>query len=133
MARFVIEGSDLVLHLSPLEKFGGLHGDIRVPLTAVTSVATSRYAWSGLRGWRMAGLGIPGVIALGTWRHGNGYDFCAVRKARAGVSADVVHGRFSRLVVSVPDGADPQVEADRIADAAGIARSAPGEDSRGDP
>jgi uncharacterized protein len=133
VAAFVVRGPDLVLHLNPLEKFGGFHGDIRVPLTAVRSVSISRYAWSELRGWRMAGIGIPGFIAFGTWKHGNGYDFCAVRKARAGVRVDVVHGRFSRLTVSVPEGTDPQVEADRIADAAGIARPEPLADGGGDP
>ena len=38
---------------------------------------------------------------------------------------DVAPGRFSRLVICVPDGGDPEAEAARIAAAAGIAPSAP--------
>jgi hypothetical protein len=38
---------------------------------------------------------------------------------------DLRRGRFSRFVISVPEGSDPQTEAARIAAAAGIAPSAP--------
>jgi len=41
---------------------------------------------------------------------------------------EVNYGRFSRFVISVPDGVDAQDEADRIADSAGIARSSPAPD-----
>jgi hypothetical protein len=33
MARLIIEGSDLVVALSGLERLGALHKDVRVPLT----------------------------------------------------------------------------------------------------
>ncbi len=36
MAELQVEGSELVLRLSALEKVGGVHGDLRVPLSAVT-------------------------------------------------------------------------------------------------
>ena len=35
MAELQIEDSELVLHLSSVEKMEGLHGDLRVPLVAV--------------------------------------------------------------------------------------------------
>jgi len=38
---------------------------------------------------------------------------------------DLRRGRFGRLIISVPEGGDPQAEAARIAAAAGIAPSAP--------
>ncbi|MHB1740247.1 MAG: hypothetical protein ACYCXA_12400 [Actinomycetes bacterium] len=38
MAELAIEGEELVLHLSRAEKVEGIHGDLRVPLTAVRSV-----------------------------------------------------------------------------------------------
>jgi hypothetical protein len=125
VAQLVVEGTDLVVRLSWREKIGGVHGDIRVPLSAVQSASVPEYPWMALRGWRMAGVGIPGRIALGTRRHGSGYDFCCLRKQQRAVQVDVNHGRFSRFVISVPDGVDAQEEADRIADSAGIARSGP--------
>ena len=74
----------------------------------------------------MAGTAMRGVIALGTWRHGAaGYDFNVVRNQLEAVQVDVNSGRFSRFIVCVPDGATAQSEADRIADAAGIARGRP--------
>jgi hypothetical protein len=128
VAQLVVDGADLVVHLSTREKIGGVHGDIRVPLTAIRSASVPRYPWLALRGWRMAGVGIPGRIALGTRRHGSGYDFCCVRKQERAVQVDVNYGRYSRFVISVPDGVDAQEQADRIADSAGIARSGPAPD-----
>jgi hypothetical protein len=128
VAQLLVEGSDLVLHLRLREKVGGFHADIRAPLTAVRSVAPVRNPWAVLRGWRMAGLGFPGVVALGTRRHRDGFDFTAVRRMRPCVQVELGRGRFSRLIVSLPEGSDmeaAQHEADRIADAAGIARSRP--------
>ena len=37
MARLIVEGSDLVVGLSWLEKLGAFRGDVRVPLSAVHS------------------------------------------------------------------------------------------------
>jgi hypothetical protein len=62
---------------------------------------------------------------LGTRRHGDGYDFCILHRDWPAVRVDVASGRFSRLVISVPEGGDPGTEAARIAAAAGITPSAP--------
>ncbi len=103
MGELRIDGEDLVVHLRGREKFWAFHGDVRVPLTAIRAVSTPRNAWLALRGWRMAGTGIPNVIALGTRRHGTGYDFVAVRKDRPAVLVEVNTGRFQQLLVSTPD------------------------------
>ena len=73
----------------------------------------------------MAGVSFPGHAALGTRRHGAGYDFCILHRDRPVVRVDVTPGRFSRLIICVPEGGDPEAEAARIAAAAGIAPSAP--------
>ena len=125
VAQLVVDGTDLVVHLTVREKIAGFHGDIRVPLTTIRSTSVPEYPWVALRGWRMAGIAFPGKIAVGTRRHGSGYDFTCVHKQERAVEIDVNSGRFSRFVISVPDSADAQEEADRIADAAGVARSKP--------
>ena len=56
---------------------------------------------------------------------GDGYDFCVLHGDRPAVRVDVASGWFSRLVICVPEGADPEVEAARIAALAGITPSAP--------
>jgi hypothetical protein len=37
MARLIVDGADLVVGLSWLEKLGAVHGNVRVPLRAVRS------------------------------------------------------------------------------------------------
>ncbi|HUJ66772.1 MAG TPA: hypothetical protein VLX59_14600 [Acidimicrobiales bacterium] len=126
MAQLLVEGTDLVVHLTMREKIAGFHADIRVPLSAIRTTSVPQYPWMALRGWRMAGVALPGKIAVGTRKHGTGFDFTCVRNQQRAVQIDVNSGRFSRFVISVPDDIDAQDEADRIADAAGIARSQPG-------
>jgi hypothetical protein len=124
VAQLVVEGDELVVRLTTWEKISGFHGNVRVPLSGVRKVSAPDNAWAELRGWRMAGTGIPGLVAIGTRRHADGYDFTAVHRQRPTVQVEI-NGppRWQRLVVSMNDGLDPVVEADRIAAAAGIARS----------
>ena len=125
MAELIVDDEDLVVHLTLGEKIWGFHGDIRVRLSSVVAVAPDPKPWLGLRGWRMAGVSVVGRAVLGTRRHGAGYDFCILHRDRPAVRVDVAPGRFSRLVICVPEGSDPETEAARIAAAAGIAPSAP--------
>ena len=125
MAELIVDDEDLVVHLTPGEKIWGFHGDIRVRLSSIVSVAPDPKPWLGLRGWRMAGVSFPGHAGLGTRRHGGGFDFCILHRDRPAVRVDLASGRFSRLVVCVPEGADAQAEAARIAAAAGITPSPP--------
>jgi hypothetical protein len=121
----IADDEDLVVRLTPSEKIWGLHGDVRVRLSSVVSVASDPKPSLGLRGWRMAGVSLVGHAVLGTRRHGGGYDFCVLHGDRPAVRVDVASGRFSRLVICVPEGADPEAEAARIAALAGITPSAP--------
>jgi hypothetical protein len=125
MAELIVDDKDLVVHLTLGEKIWSLHGDIRVRLSSIVSVAPDPKPWLGLRGWRMAGVSFPGHASLGTRRHGAGYDFCILHRVRPAVQLDVAAGRFSRLVICMPEDGDPEAEAARIAAAAGIAPSAP--------
>ena len=125
MAELIVDDENLVVHLTLGEKIWGFHGDIRVRLSSVVSVAPDPKPWLGLRGWRMAGVSFAGHAALGTRRHGDSYDFCILHRDRPAVQVDVASGRFSRLVICVPEDGDPEAEAARIAAAAGIAPSGP--------
>jgi hypothetical protein len=114
----MVEGQDLVVALSWLEKLGAFRGNVRVPLRAVRSAEPEPDPWGGLRGIRAPGTGIPGVIALGTRRFDGGKDFAAVRGGRPAVRVDLGDGSpFGRLVVSVDD---PGSTVAAILSAAGI-------------
>jgi len=111
------EGDELVLHLGPREKAEGMHGDIRVPLTAVTSVRVVPDAWPELRGVRAPGTGLPNVIAVGTRRGSFGKDFAAVHGQGPAVVVDLTGAAYGRLVVTTEDA---RAIADAILGAAGI-------------
>jgi hypothetical protein len=125
MAELIVDDWDLVVHLTLGEKIWSFHGDIRVRLPSIVSVAPDPKPWLGLRGWRMAGISFVGFAVLGTRRHGEGYDFLILHRDRPAVRVDLASGRFSRLIICVPEGGDPEAEAARIAAAAGITPSAP--------
>ncbi len=104
MATLTVDGPDLVVGLSWLEKLGAFRGDVRVPLRAVRAVEADPEPWAALRGIRSPGTGIPGVIALGTRRYAGGRDFAALRGRGPAVRVDLdEQAPFGRLVVSVPD------------------------------
>lgn len=118
MAKLVVEGPDLVVRLSPLEKLGAFRGDVRVPLRTVRSVYVEPEPYSALRGIRAPGTGIPGVIALGTRRFPGGEDFAAVQGGGPAVRVDLADdAKFGRLIVSVPD---PESTVAEIRGAAGV-------------
>lgn len=122
MAELVVDGDQLLLHLSPSQKLLGFHTDLRIPLSAVRSVAPVDKPWLALRGRRMAGTALRGVAAVGTWIHGDRlYDFCVVRAQLKAVQVDLNDGRFTRWLVCLPDRMDTGSEARRLAAAAGVA------------
>ncbi len=124
MAELVVDGSDLVLHLPVRQKVLGFHADIRVPLSSVRAVRPLDSPWMALRGRRMAGTAMRGVAAIGTWIHGDKkFDFNVLRRETSAVEVELNTGRFERFIVGVGAGRDARDEANRIADAAGIARS----------
>ena len=118
MAKMIVDGPDLVVGLSWLEKLGAFRGNVRVPLSAVRSAEPEPDPWGALRGIRAPGTGIPGVIACGTRRYDGGRDFAAVLGGRPAVRVDLgQESPFGRLVVSVND---PDSTVTTIRGAAGI-------------
>jgi len=103
MAELQIEDSELVLHLSSVEKMEGLHGDVRLSLSSVTAARSVDDVWQELRGMRAPGTGVPGTLAVGTWRGGFGKDFAVVHGHGPGVVVEVAGEEYARLLVSMAD------------------------------
>jgi hypothetical protein len=108
MATLVVDGGDLVVRLSPLEKLGTFRGNVRIPLTAVQSAAVDPGAWRALLSLRRIrispGAGIPGVLILGTVGFGSGRAFAAVYGKRPAVRVDLDRtSRYAQLLVTMPD------------------------------
>jgi hypothetical protein len=105
VAELLVDGDDLVLHMHAAEKAEGFHGDIRVPLRAVTDVHAVDTAWPHLRGLRAPGTGLPNVIAVGTRRGEFGKDFAAVHGTGPAVVVVLAGAEYGRLVVTMDDAA----------------------------
>jgi hypothetical protein len=104
MAKLLVDGPDLVVGLSWLEKLGAVHRNVRVPLRAIRSVAAEPQPWYALRGVRFIGTGIPGVIALGTRLRKGGRDFAAIEPGRPAIRVELSEeSPFGQLIVSVRD------------------------------
>lgn len=103
MAELQIDGDELVLHMSTFEKAEGVHGDIRVPMSSVTSVRAVDTAWPELRGIRAPGTGLPNVVAVGTRRGSFGKDFAAVHGKGPALVVELEGQEYQRLVVTSDD------------------------------
>jgi hypothetical protein len=103
MAALIVDGADLVVQMSDLEKVEAVHVDIHVPLAAVHDVRAVDDAWPELRGIRAPGTGIPRVIAVGTRRGSFGKDFAAVHGRGPAVVVELEGAAYARLIVTTPD------------------------------
>lgn len=103
MAQLKIDGSDLVVELTPLERLGALCSGVRVPLSSVISVKVTDSPYSVLRGMRI-GTALPFVIVLGrmvTWSSGT--DFVALYGTPRSAIITLEGAGFARLILSDPD------------------------------
>ena len=103
MAHLRIGDGSLQLLLTPLERLGGFHGPIVVPLTAVQGAWIADQPFSELRGLRAPGTGVPGLIALGTWRYSGAKDFVTVYGGQRALVLDLSGTEFARLVIGMSD------------------------------
>lgn len=109
----LVDGSDLLVKMSEVEKFEAMHADVRVPLTMVRTVRVVDDAWPELRGIRAPGTGIPGVIAVGTRRGSFGKDFAVVHGKEEAVVVELDGAAYSRIVVTTTDAGSVAAEIQR--------------------
>jgi hypothetical protein len=67
MAELVVDGDDLVLRLSGVEKVEGLHGDLRAPRSSLARVEIldDAHAAAGIHAGIKVGTRLPGVVEVG--------------------------------------------------------------------
>lgn len=103
MAHLEINDDRLCVVLSRWEKAGALRrSDVTVRMSAVSGVTTLENAREAIRGIRVPGTGLPGVIALGTWRTRKFKDFVAVTRDDPGYLIALDGEPIDRIVVSFP-------------------------------
>jgi hypothetical protein len=103
MAELLVEGDELVLRLSAVEKVEGVHGEVRVPLRSVTAIEALDNAIQAVHGFRV-GTGIPGTVAVGTFTSPSHKIFAAVHhNSPRGVRVALTGAQFDELIVGCPD------------------------------
>lgn len=113
MADLAWDGSELVLRLSGAEKVAAIHGDLRFPASAVRDVEVLNDALGAVQGVRSPGLGFPGVVAVGTFRHAGTKTFAVVHhRTPRGVRVLLENAEFVELIVGYedPEGAARQLQ-----------------------
>lgn len=107
MATVAVQDGELRISLTVPEQVFSLHGSaVTVPLSDIRGVRIVRDVLGQLRGLRMPGAGIPGVLAIGTWRGtADGrtfHDFAIIRHAGPGLVITTV-GTYDRVLISAED------------------------------
>jgi hypothetical protein len=111
MGAVSFTASELILKLTPAEKVAGLHGDVTVPLWAITAVEVVPDALAAAHGLRSPGTHLPGVRKVGTWRTRHGAEFVVAGRDQAGVRLTLAGQKLSSLLVGDDDA---QALAERI-------------------
>jgi hypothetical protein len=100
VARLLIDDRAVIVSLSPLEKLEALHGNVRVPRTAVIGARGVPDGMAELHG-RSIGTGLPGVMMVGTVRNSDGVTFAVCRGRGPAVVLDLAGYSYDRIVVTV--------------------------------
>jgi len=101
----MVIGNEVVLQLSAGEKFWGFHKSPRANLVDIVKIEAVDNFWkySGWRGIRAPGTGIPGAVGLGTWRKLGAKTFCAVYKKESGYKFILKNNEFEAWLFSSPE------------------------------
>ena len=99
----LLAADTLTVSMTDVEKFEALHGDVTVPRSSVTKARIASDGMAELQGIRAPGTGLPGVIAVGTWRDRGTATFAVCHGRRPAVVIELRGEAFDRLVVTVDD------------------------------
>ncbi len=111
MSAVSLTSQELVIELTTAEKVAALHGDIRIPLSAITGVEVVPDALTAVHGLRAPGLALPGRVKIGTWRTRAGAEFVVARRGQPGVRFTLTGHKLASVLLG--DG-DAQALADRV-------------------
>lgn len=101
MAELSHEGDELVVHLSVAEKAEAVHGDIRVPMSAVRQVEVVDDAVHAVNAFtKSVGAAWPGLFVIGTFRSQGAKVFAVVHhNTPRGVKVTLDGANFDELLV----------------------------------
>jgi hypothetical protein len=103
MSAVHLTDQELRVELTRTEKIAGLHGDLRIPLAAITGIEVVPDALGATRGLRAPGLQLPGRRKIGTWRSRDGAEFVDSRRGQAGVRLTLTGQRLTSVLLGDDD------------------------------
>jgi hypothetical protein len=103
MTNITVEGDKLVMEVQGWDKLWSLQSRLEIPLEHVSGVRTA--AEERVRGLRLPGTQIPGVITAGTFLQEGRWVFWDVHDPEKAIAIDLHDERFAELIIEV---ADPQ-------------------------
>ena len=114
MAEIRTTPDTVTVDLTRAERLWSLHGDVSVPRSAVTAATVHDDALAQVRGIRAPGLGVPGLIKIGTWRGRWGKDLVVARRGEAALVVELSGAPWRRLIVGYPDRASAERTAQAV-------------------
>jgi hypothetical protein len=100
VAEVRLEGAEIVVALTAFEKVEAVHGEVRLPFTALRDAEVLDDAIHAVHGLRAPGTGVPGVVAVGTFRDGAKKLFAVVHhNTPRGVQLRFEGGDFDEVIV----------------------------------
>ncbi|MDN5857301.1 MAG: lysophospholipase [Pseudonocardia sp.] len=101
--RTRIDGHDLVVELTRAQRVAGLLRDVRVPLHAVRDVEVVPNTLYATTGIRAPGLGVPGLIKIGTWRRRGHRELVVAGAGAPGVRVSLSGRPYDALVLATDE------------------------------
>lgn len=104
MATVRIDGDELVVELRRDERFWGLLGNLRVPLSSVTDVEVVPNGRAAVRGLRAPGLRGPQRL-IGTWRARGDKQYVCVRRGQPAIKVTLDGQPYRTVLIGLDDAA----------------------------
>lgn len=102
MTRIDADDELVTIRFARHEKLLGILRDVTIPRACVAAATVPRHPMREVRGWRV-GLGLPGVIALGTWRRRGRKQLVSVRRGMPAIRLWLRDAAYDEAIISTPD------------------------------
>jgi hypothetical protein len=101
MANLPIDDREVTVSMSAAEKIEALHGNVTFPRAAVVRARVVPDGLAEVHGLKLPGVGLPGIIMVGTWQDGERITFAVCHGRRSAVALDLADQVYDRIVVTV--------------------------------
>ena len=118
MTEVELTESTLLVHVRGADKFWSLKSQLEIPLTHVVGAevdpAVGEHWGDVVKGIKIPGTHLPGVIAAGSFYTSGGWVFWDVHDPQKALTINLAHEHYTKLVIEVTD---PHADVARIEEA----------------